>query len=147
MQASSYSLGELIPHRDVMVLIDEVVSCDLAAATLTAAFTAKPQWQENWAAIEFMAQTAAALAGASDRAAGWRGAPRPGFLLGTRKLELFLDRFVVGRRYLATARNSFCADGAASFECEIRDGETLVAKATLTAYRPDDAGASLDSFA
>ena len=135
MQASYSNLEDLIPHRDAMVLIDEVVSCDLEAATLTAAFTAKPQWQENWAAIEFMAQTAAALAGVSDRAAGWTGAPKPGYLLGTRKLELGIDRFAVGRRYLVTARNTFNADGAASFDCEIRDGDAVVAKASLNAYR------------
>lgn len=138
MQASYSNLEDLIPHRDAMVLIDEVVSCDLAAATLTAAVTIKPQWQENWAAIEFMAQTAAALAGAADRADGWKGDPRPGFLLGTRKLELFIDRFTVGHRYLITAHNAFHADGAASFECEIHDGTTLVAKATLNAYRNEN---------
>ena len=136
MPVSFSNLDDLIPHRDAMVLIDEVVSCDLAASTLTAKVTIKPQWQENWAAIEFMAQTAAALAGAADRAKGWQGPPRPGFLLGTRKLELFIDRFTVGHTYFITACNSFFADGAASFDCKILDGDKLVAKATLNAYRP-----------
>lgn len=138
MQVSYYNLEDLIPHRDKMALIDEIVSCDLAAATLTAAVTIKPQWQENWVAIEFMAQTAAALAGAADRANGWTGRPRLGFLLGTRKLELFIDRFVVSRRYLVTACNSFFAEGAASFDCKIFDGPTLVAKASINAFRPDN---------
>ena len=137
MHPSFSSLEDLIPHRHDMVLIDEVVSCDLAASSLTAAVTIKPQWRENWAAIEFMAQTAAALAGAADRAAGWQGEPRPGFLLGTRKLELFIDRFVVGRRYTITAYNSFFADGAANFECKIFDGAAVVAKAAINAFRPD----------
>lgn len=135
MQASFSNLEDLIPHRDAMILIDEIVSCDPAAATLSAAVTVKPQWQENWAAIEFMAQAAAALAGVSDRAEGWQGPPKPGYLLGTRKLELYIDRFVIGHRYIVTACNTFKADGAASFDCEIRDGETLVAKATISAYR------------
>lgn len=137
MQPSFSSLEELIPHRDAMVLIDEIVSCDLAAARLEAAVTIKPQWCENWAAIEFMAQTAAALAGAADRADGWMGPPRPGFLLGTRKLELFIDRFTVGHRYIVSAHNAFFADGAASFECAITDPETgsVVARATLSAFR------------
>lgn len=137
MPASPYSLDDLIPHRDAMMLIDKVVSCDLAAATLTASVTIKPQWQENWAAIEFMAQAAAALAGLADHANGWQGAPRMGFLLGTRKLEIFIDRFIVGHTYFITASNSFFADGVASFDCKILDGDTLIAKATLSAYRPD----------
>lgn len=139
MQASFSALEDLIPHRDTMMLIDEIVSCDLQNSTLVAAVTVKPQWQENWAAIEFMAQTAAALAGASDRAQGWAGAPKPGFILGTRKLELDLERFAVGHRYLITAKNSFFADGAASFDCEISDGEKTVAKASINAYRPENA--------
>lgn len=120
-----------------MVLIDEVVECDLDASSLTAAVTIKPQWQENWTAIEFMAQTAAALAGAADRAEGYKGPPRPGFLLGTRRLELSIDRFTVGKRYLVTAKNEFRDGGAASFFCEIRDGDAVVASATLNAYRPE----------
>lgn len=138
MPVSHSNLDDLIPHRDDMVLIDEIVSCDLAKSTLTAKVTIKPQWQENWAAIEFMAQAAAALAGAADRANGWQGPPRIGFLLGTRKLELFIDRFTVGKTYFITVVNSFFADGVACFDCKILDGDTIVATASLNAYRPSN---------
>ncbi len=145
-------LEELLPHRAPMILIDEVVSFDLAAAepSLTAAVTAKPQWCENWVAIEFMAQTAAALVGLADRAAGFEGAPRPGFLLGTRKLELKLERFEVGRRYLITAKNTFQDAQAASFSCEIAAADApsdILATAALNAFRPDDISAILPACA
>lgn len=138
MPASSLPLDEVLPHRPPMVLIDEIVSCDLKAGTLSAAVTVRREWCENWVAIEFMAQTAAALAGTVDRAEGYTGPARPGFLLGTRRLDLDLDRFEVGARYLITATCAFVDAETASFECEItRDGRT-VAKATLNAYRPSD---------
>ena len=140
MPASSLRLDDLIPHRDAMRLIDEVVAFDADKGEISAAFTATPAWCGNWAAIEYMAQTAAAAAGAVDRMEGWEGPPRPGFLLGSRKLELYIDRFESGRRYLATARNTFRDSDAASFDCEISDGERVVARATLNAYRPPDAG-------
>ena len=139
MPASSYPLDDVLPHRAPMQLISEIVSVDLAAKKLTAAVDVTAAWCENWAAIEFMAQTAAALAGIGDRANGWQGAPRPGFLLGTRRLDLAIDRFEVGRRYLVTAENTFGDEEAASFTCEIKDGEKTVASAILNAYRPADA--------
>ncbi|MGN0854482.1 MAG: hypothetical protein ACI4R9_03060 [Kiritimatiellia bacterium] len=138
MPASSLPLDDVLPHRKPMVLIDEIVSCDPAAGTLTAAVTVRREWCENWAAIEFMAQTAAALVGAADRAEGCTGPARPGFLLGTRRLDLDVARFDVGARYLITAVCVFSDATAASFDCAItRDGRT-VAKALLNAYRPPD---------
>lgn len=139
------SVEDLIPHRAPMALIDEVVSSDLAAGSLVAAFAARREWCENWAAIEYMAQTAAALAGAADLAAGHTGAPRPGFLLGTRRMDLAIDRFTPGKRYLCTAKLAFSDASAASFECAVEDAGKVVASATLNAFRPDDVSAFLSA--
>lgn len=143
MPASSYRLEDILPHRPPMRLIDEVVSFDEATRELVAASTIRKEWCENWAAIELMAQTAAALAGISDRLKGHDGPPRPGFLLGTRRLTFAIPAFEVGKRYLVTAKNVFGDDEAASFECSVRDGETVVARATLNAFRPKDVAAFL----
>ena len=138
MPVSSSPLDDVLPHRRPMVLIDEIVSFDPDAGALTAAVTAKREWCENWVAIEFMAQTAAALAGKVDRAEGYEGPARPGFLLGTRRLELDIDRFVVGERYLVKAKCAFSDAETASFDCAIVQGDRTVAKASLNAYRPQD---------
>ncbi|MBR3922473.1 MAG: thioester dehydrase, partial [Kiritimatiellae bacterium] len=66
MPASSWKVEDLIPHRPPMVLIDDIESIDLESSSLVASFTAKEQWCGNWFSIEYMAQTAAALAGAFD---------------------------------------------------------------------------------
>ena len=127
----------LVPHRGKMLLIDEVVEYNRENMSLTAAFAAKREWLGNYAAIEYMAQTAAALAGAFDIDGGWTGEPRPGFLLGTRKLDLRFDAFKEGERYLSVAKNEFADGEAASFACEVRNsaGE-VIATAVLNAYRP-----------
>lgn len=147
MPASSfpYRLEDLIPHRPPMVLLDEIVSFDESDRSLVAATTAREEWSENWAAIEYMAQAAAALAGVFDRLEDSAAPAKPGFLLGTRKLTLDLPRFEVGKRYLVTVRNEFFDDETASFACEIRDGDAVVASAILNAYRPSDIGAFLES--
>ena len=139
-------LDELLPHRPPMVLIDAVESFDAEAKRLTARVTIGEnqmffdgQGVPNWVAIEYMAQTAAALVGYYDRHVAPGQPVRPGLLLGTRKLDLKLERFEAGKTYRIVAENAFSDSDAASFVCRIEDdtGET-VATANLNAYRPPD---------
>ena len=139
-------LDELLPHRPPMVLIDAVESFDAEAKRLTARVTIGENQLffdgdgvPNWVAIEYMAQTAAALVGYYDKHVAPRQPIRPGLLLGTRKLDLKLERFETGKTYRIVAENAFSDSDAASFACRIEDeaGET-VATANLNAYRPPD---------
>ena len=138
MQALSCRLEDLLPHRPPMVLIDEIVSFDRGTETLVAAFEARRDWSESFAAIEFMAQTAAALVGIVDREQGLSVAAKPGFLLGSRRMELRFDHFEIGKRYLVRATCLFNDVQTASFECAIEDDGQIIASATISAYRPDD---------
>lgn len=134
----SYSLDELLPMARPMQLIDGIVEADAERKTLTAFFTVREEWSGNYCAIEYMAQTAAALAGVVDRAENRSNPSRPGFLLGTRKLELSLTEFAAGERYTVEAATEFEDDASAAFSCTIRDSRgTAVATAMLNAYRPD----------
>jgi predicted hotdog family 3-hydroxylacyl-ACP dehydratase len=121
-----------------MVLLDGIVSVDEAERSLVASATIRPEWRENWSAIELMAQAAAALAGIFDRVNGSSRPARPGFLLGTRRIRFSVPSFEVGRTYTVTAKDVFSDAESASFECTVRDGDAVVASAVLNAYRPDD---------
>ncbi|MBO7688429.1 MAG: 3-hydroxylacyl-ACP dehydratase [Kiritimatiellae bacterium] len=143
---TSVPLEELLPHRPPMVLIDAVESFDAATKCLVARVTIGPDQLfctsdgvPNWVAIEYMAQAAAALVGFYDKVTAPGAPARPGLLLGTRRLDLKLDRFEMGKTYYISAENVFSDDEAASFICSIQDaaGDT-VATATLSAYRPPD---------
>lgn len=142
----SWTLDELLPHRAPMMLIDGIESFDPERRALTATVLIGPNQLlfspsiggvPNWVAIEYMAQTCAALAGCFDKTVAPDQPARPGLLLGTRKLELNLERFEAGRTYRITSVNAFQDSDAAAFECSIAD-ETgnVVATATLNAYRP-----------
>lgn len=146
MPASSYRLEDVLPHRPPMVLLDEIVSVDEEDRSLVARATIRKEWSENWAAIELMAQAAAALAGVSDRISGSTLPARIGFLLGTRRMKLHVPSFEVGKAYEVTAKDVFSDAESASFECTVRDGGTVVAEAVLNAYRPTDAKAFLASL-
>ena len=137
-------LEDLVPHRPPMVLIDAVESFDAATKRLVARVTiganqlfCTSDGVPNWVAIEYMAQTAAALVGYYDKVTAPDFPSRPGLLLGTRRLDLKLERFEMGKTYRITAENVFNDADAASFACSVEDeaGET-VATATLNAYRP-----------
>ena len=139
-------MEELLPHRPPMVLIDAVELFDAEAKRLVARVTIGEnqlffdgQGVPNWTAIEYMAQTAAALVGYYDRHVEPDRPVRPGLLLGTRKLDLKLERFEAGKTYRISAENAFCDSDAAAFLCSIEDdaGNT-VATASLNAYRPQD---------
>ena len=139
MQALSLNVEDLVPHRSPMVLIDAVESADLTSSTLVASFAAREEWRGNWFALEYMAQAAAALAGLHDRAEG-AAACRPGFLLGTRRLDLGIAEFVPGVKYLVKAVREYEDGDSAAFACEIREEgcgpHSGVCAAVLTAYRP-----------
>ena len=145
-----WSLDDLLPHRPPMVLIDAVEAFDAEARSLKARVVITPEQMfffrgrsgggvPSWAAIEYMAQASAALVGLWDRMQTPQRPSRPGLLLGTRRLELRLDRFEEGGTYHVTAENAFCDSDAASFACAIMDDDGKeVATATLNAYRPPD---------
>lgn len=146
MPAVPWTLEELLPHRPPMMLLDAVEAFDPEAKRLTAKVTITPEQifffkgvdgVPNWAAIEYMAQASAALAGCWDKHVAPDRPARPGLLLGTRKMELKGACFAAGRTYHVTAENAFSDADAASFACAITDDDgTVVATASLNAYRP-----------
>ena len=139
MQVSSWKVEDLIPHRPPMVLIDNIESVNLESSSLVASFTAKEQWRGNWFAIEYMAQTAAALAGALDKVSDDGARGRPGLLLGTRRLEFGIAEFVPGVHYFVKAVREYVDGDSAAFACEIweagKESQSPKCTATLTAYR------------
>ncbi len=141
-----WSIENLLPHRPPMILVDALRDFDPAAHRVTAEVhvtESSPFCEDgrvpNFVAIEYMAQTAGLLAGCSDRLSGVTGAVRSGLLLGTRRLELGIDAFEAGHRYMVTSETTFVDADAAAFECRIEDeAGRVVASATLNAYRPPD---------
>lgn len=88
-------------------------------------------------ALEYMAQTMAALVGLKRRR--MRLAPRIGFVLGSRSIDVGVDRFVRGERYRVDAEMVFTDGSFASFDVRIVAGDgTVAAKGRLNAFEPED---------
>ena len=149
----TWALDDLLPHRAPMVFLDGVESFDPVARSLTARVSITPDHMlystalggvPNWAAIEFMAQAAAALAGCIDKERDPSQPARPGLLLGTRRLDLHADSFAAGHTYSVKVVSAFWDDETAAFACTIvDDAGTVVAEAALNAFRPPDFGTFL----
>lgn len=148
MQTPIYEVAFLLPHSGKMVLLDEIVSYD--AHSLTAYACVKPEQilvsegcLPSWAAMEIMAQGVAAWAGVLSRDAG--EPVRLGFLLGTRKLQLYFSALPVPAILQIKIQASLQdANGFGVFDSQLwlceenRKPTMLLAEAALNVYSPTE---------
>lgn len=139
MALPPWPVSALLPHRDPMMLLDEVVQWD--GQTLTVQVTIRPTslFLEDGGVpaevgIEYMAQACGAFVGVQAREAG--EPVRIGFLLGSRHYRLYRGRFAVGDRLLVSVSPVFRDEAMATFEGRIEIGAELAAEAQLTVYQP-----------
>ena len=143
--SDSLRLVDLLPHRPPMILLAELVSVDVPGEASAEADTSPgcifydPELKgvPTCAALEYMAQTMALAVGASRRRRGQ--APKVGFVLGTRRMEVKVATFESGKRYVTNAKCVYDDNEFASFDCSILDPDgATVAAASFTAYQPPE---------
>ena len=96
---------------------------------------------EPIAAIEWMAQSVAALVGLMDRQK--QETPRPGYLIAVPEAQFFVERFAVGDVLDLRAKRTWGDDTLASFECEVERGGERAATAQLSVYRRSSGAGAL----
>ena len=118
-------VASLVPHAGPMCLLARVVEhgpgrtlCSVDPAR--SAVLAGPDGSVPiWVGIEYMAQCIAAHAGLVARARG--EAPKPGVLLGSRRLRFAAQRFARDRELRVEARHHRGERGLVAFDCEVRE--------------------------
>ena len=89
------------------------------------------------AALEYMAQAMALYIGIYRFKN--KLPPKIGFVLGSRRLEIFVDGFDLGKRYTVKASPVYSDESFGSFSCEVLDSSNnVVARAEITAFQPDE---------
>lgn len=141
-----WPMEQLLPHAGRMRLIEHVLGDADEALTAELTITSEDLFFDaqgpgsgvgGWVGIEYMAQTVAAWAGLQARRGG--GAPKIGFLLGSRHYQTSRSTFAHGERLVISARREFAADnGMSQFDCRIKIEGVEVAHARLTVFGPDD---------
>ncbi|HKJ18392.1 MAG TPA: hypothetical protein VJ984_13655 [Xanthomonadales bacterium] len=127
-------------HRDEMLLVDQISRIDSRSATCTwtvpefhPLFTLDGQIPA-YVGIECMAQCIAVHAGALESLKG-KGPPL-GLLLGTRHFEASCDHLEKGIELQISCLEIIRdAQGLASFECEIKQEDLIVASCKLTVFQ------------
>jgi predicted hotdog family 3-hydroxylacyl-ACP dehydratase len=134
MTANSYPpISELIPHADGMLLLDRILAHQVThtvcstSADRSQLFANPDGSVPSWVGIEYMAQCAAVHGELTSRSRG--EAPRPGLLLGSRRVEIHADVFAAGDSLEVTSRHHMGESGLVAFDCSIQSassGEALV---------------------
>ncbi|HEZ2983282.1 TPA: thioester dehydrase [Neisseria meningitidis] len=153
--------ASLLPHSGRMVLIDRITRygddfVEAGAQVSPNHIFLLDDKLPYTAFIELMAQAVGAYAGIQARKNA--RSVRLGFLLGTRKLEIFAQSVPIGTHLLATAHMSIQdAGGMGVFDCELRwtdapetSSETLpsdgiLARASLNVYSPEHPAGTTDA--
>lgn len=134
----SLDLLQLLPHRRTMLWLDRVVETGALELACEARVTAdRPLVRAgrvgSVVAIEYIAQTAAALLGLLARRAGH--APGGGYLVAIRQLDLDVAAFAVGDVLTVRATQRFGDDRFASFEGRVDRSGRRAAHALLNVLR------------
>jgi len=136
-------IEELLLQRYEMLLLERVRDFSTSHVEVTATVPQNhplvdaARGMPSWVGVELMAQAVLVFSALELRARGLP--PRIGLLLGTRKFEALVAYFPSGTglrvRATPTLRD---ATGLGVFECTIQSQGTLLARAQVKGYMPED---------
>jgi predicted hotdog family 3-hydroxylacyl-ACP dehydratase len=137
-------IATLVPHSGPMCLLDRVLE-HTRERTLCEVDPAGSRLLANsdgsvpaWVALEYMAQCIAVHGGLAARARG--EAPRPGLLLGSRRIDFAAREFAPGEKLRVSAAHHRGELGLAAFDCAVfaeAGGDPLV-RGRLNVYIVED---------
>lgn len=137
-----YDMEKILPHKNQMVLIDDVLEYNTHENWVKTIVKIRPdsmlfEKEQNGvssiAGLEYMAQTIGAYAYFKNN----MQPPQMGFLLGTRKYENNTDIFECGKEYTIIAKENYTDNSIVSFECFIYNEEKgICANANVNVYVP-----------
>lgn len=134
-------IDKLVPHSGKMLLLDQVLDWGKDWLRAEVKVDSDSMFFENggvstMVAIEYMAQSIAALAGIRAKTAGSK--VRIGMLLGTRKFSTNAAQFAKGAIIVITVKELFLEEnGLAVFQCQADSGKIQVS-CNLNVYNPED---------
>lgn len=137
-------VAQLLPHAGRMVLLSTVEQYEPDSIACSATVAPDNPYLDDelrvasWYSLEFMAQALAAHAGLESLEQGV--APRVGFLVGCRRLELSGESYPVGQELLVKARRLWKEGEMAVCECELLDRRSgrVLAKGNLNVFMPEN---------
>ncbi|HXZ85342.1 MAG TPA: hypothetical protein VEI82_07610 [Myxococcota bacterium] len=138
MPDPALDIGELLPQRGPMRLLSRLLSHSRERTICAVDVSDSELFREAdgqvpaCVALEYMAQCIAAHGVLLDEEK-----PRPGLLVGVKRLELHRDRLAPSESLEVSARILQRVGRLASLACEVRAQDELVAEGVLSVFVPD----------
>lgn len=136
-------LHALLPHRETMLLLDEVIAVSQQSASAKIEITEQSSFYQPdlqgvpaSIALEYMGQTAALIAGYQQQLGLM--ANHLGFLLGSRRFSATVTSFPLGTSLRVNVEEgALVGDTLANFSCRVSDlaSDTILCEATLSVLR------------
>ena len=138
----NYSIEDLLPHRNRMLLIQEILEGDPKAAVSSA--VVKQNWPlcnghsaDPLVLIEVAAQTAGISAGLARIKECVMDADKTSWLVGIKQASFFVDSLAVNDNIITLAVNSYAYEGYRKIKSTSRIGSKVVGEIELQAIQAD----------
>ena len=144
-------VGELVPHKGKMLLLDRVRDYDLKENSITTEIdiTRDNMFYEEelggvpaWVAFEYMAQSVSALSGICGRAKGEK--PKTGFILSVNGFKADIPVFKQGETVVVKVQEKTRVDQAVTFDGMAMIGDCVAVTTKLNTVEVDDPKSSLN---
>jgi predicted hotdog family 3-hydroxylacyl-ACP dehydratase len=140
--ATHYSIEDLLPHRNGMLLIEEIQEGDAKVAVSSAVVN------KNWpmcdgrrvnalVLIEVAAQTAGICAGLARILERGLDSDKKSWLVGIKRSRFFVDFLALNDKIITRAENSYEYEGYRQITSTARVGSTVVAEVELQAIQAE----------
>ena len=141
MSVEGIAIEDLLPHRDGMLLVEEILAVDTEHAVTRAVVT--EQWPlftgngvSTLIAVELVAQTAGVCNGWINRQRHGDDFSRRGWLVGVKKADFAEDTLPLGSELVTTARNGYKFESFREASGTVRLGSQTIARVTLQLFQP-----------
>ncbi|MFA6499042.1 MAG: hypothetical protein WC256_01915 [Desulfurivibrionaceae bacterium] len=140
LSLSDLTLEDLLPHRDSMLLVKEVLEVD--SKTARALFLVEKSWPMTDAQgvhplimVELAAQTAGVCNGWDRIQTHGQDSNKMGWLVGIKKADFFIDSLPFGGIIIARAENTYSFENLREVSCEMHMDQKMIGKATLQLFQ------------
>lgn len=149
---NSYSIEQVLPHRQPMILIDRLCQYDEETAICSVKITESSLFYDptkqavpSYIGVEYMAQAIAAFAGADALDAGLE--VEVGYLLGSRKYQPTTAWFALGSELnIHVSRLYEEESGLRVFQCQIKHNDQELVDAKINVFLPQRAALNSQSL-
>ena len=132
-----FSLEDILPHREGMLLIDDVINVEEDFAVTEAVVSPSYPMADSRGVpplimVELAAQTAGVCNGLGRIKTEGRDSSKKGWLVGVKRAQFFVDDFIaIGSRLVIRSENRHEFDTLREVFCVVHQDDALLGKITL----------------